>query len=116
VESGFETVRTVALPVLKALKAQGDHCMNDIYVQSLLHLMAVNEDTNVLARHDEETLRYVQQYARRVLAAGGVLTEKGFQMTCEMDQDFIAKNISHGGSADLLAVSIMLDRLSGGLR
>lgn len=112
VESGFQTVRNCSLPVLKLLNAQRSYSMNDIFVQTLLHLMTVNEDTNIAARHDDKTLRYVQQYAKRVLDAGGMLTEKGAQMVHEMDRDFIERNISPGGSADLLAVTIMLDRLS----
>ncbi len=112
VESGFQTVRNCSLPTMKLLKAQRSYSMNDIFVQTLLHLMTVNEDTNIAARHDDKTLRYVQQYAKRVLAAGGMLTEKGAQMVNEMDRDFIERNISPGGSADLLAVTIMLDRLS----
>ncbi|WP_300304828.1 triphosphoribosyl-dephospho-CoA synthase CitG [Anaerosolibacter sp.] len=112
VESGFQTVRSCSLPTLKLLKAQRSYSMNDIFVQTLLHLMTVNEDTNIAARHSDKTLMYVQQYAKLVLAAGGILTEKGAQMVNEMDRDFIEKNISPGGSADLLAVTIMLDRLS----
>ncbi|OGO77041.1 MAG: triphosphoribosyl-dephospho-CoA synthase CitG [Clostridiales bacterium GWB2_37_7] len=112
VESGFSTVRSCALPVLKELKAMGKYHMNDIYVQTLLHLVAVNEDTNIAARHDKETLKYVQQYASRVLEAGGMLSARGAQLVFEMDRDFIERNISPGGSADLLAVSIMFDLLS----
>lgn len=113
VESGFPTVRSCSLPVLKQLKSMKTYHMNDIYVQTLLHLMTVNEDTNIVARHDMETLEYVRQYARRILDAGGMLSEEGVRMVYEMDRAFIGRNISPGGSADLLAVTIMLGLLSG---
>jgi triphosphoribosyl-dephospho-CoA synthase len=112
VENGFPTVRNYSLPVLKNLKALNKISINDIYVQTLFHLMAVNEDTNVVARHDLETLELVHLNAQRVLEAGGMLTQEGVQMINEMDREFIRKNISPGGSADLLAVTIMFDLLS----
>lgn len=112
VESGFPTVRNCSLPELKKLKSMETLEINDILVQTLLHLMAVNEDTNIAARHDKETLEYVQHYARRVLDSGGMLTMQGGRMVYEMDREFIQRNISPGGSADLLAVTVMFDLLS----
>jgi triphosphoribosyl-dephospho-CoA synthase len=85
---------------------------NDILVQTLLHIMAVNEDTNILARHGMETLNYVRKYAARILDLGGMLTEQGRKGIHEMNRVFIEKNISPGGSADLLAVTIMFYLLS----
>jgi triphosphoribosyl-dephospho-CoA synthase len=76
--------------------------------------MAVNEDTNILARHDMETLVYVKEYAARVLDSGGMLTESGREEVYEMDRRFIKENISPGGSADLLAVTVMFYLLSHG--
>jgi len=112
VENGFPTVKNYALPVFNRLKTTGGCSFNDILVQTLLHIMAVNEDTNVLARQDRDTLEYVRYCARRAIDAGGILTPEGSEMIYEMDRDFIERNISPGGAADLLAVTIMLDRLS----
>ncbi|ATW28679.1 triphosphoribosyl-dephospho-CoA synthase CitG [Candidatus Formimonas warabiya] len=113
VENGFPTVRTYSLPVLRQLKSRKDYPINDILVQTLLHLMAVNEDTNVAARHDKETLNYVKRYASEALDAGGMFTAEGIDLIHAMDRDFIIKNISPGGTADLLAVTIMFDLLQG---
>lgn len=112
VENGFPTVRTCSLPELAKLKARKSYHLNDILIQTLLHLMAVNEDTNIAARHDLETLEYVRGYARRVLAAGGILTPAGAAMVYEMDWEFNERYISPGGSADLLAVTLMFDFLN----
>lgn len=111
VESGFHTVRTHALPILQQLISR-DQDINDALVQVLLHLMVVTEDSNVLGRHDWETLEYVKSSARRVLAIGGIFSEEGRKKIIEMDRDFIRRNISPGGSADLLAVALMLYFLS----
>lgn len=112
VENGFPTVQKYSLPVFKKLKSEKTLQINDILVQTLLHLMAVNEDTNIVARHNLETLEYVQQYTKKVLDAGGAFTERGLEMVYGMDREFIKKNISPGGSADLLAVTVMFDFLS----
>lgn len=112
VESGFLTVRRYALPVLQQMKSIGNYTRNDRYVQTLLHLMAVNEDTNIAARVDSEKLEYVRRYARDVLDAGGMFSSQGVELVYEMDRRFTEENISPGGSADLLAVTIMLDLLS----
>jgi triphosphoribosyl-dephospho-CoA synthase len=112
VEGGFPTVRKYALPILKELKARNRYGINDILIQTLLHLMAANEDTNIAARHDMEVLEDVKKHAKAILDAGGMLSSQGVQMIYDMDKDFIARNISPGGSADLLAVTIMLNLLS----
>lgn len=111
VESGFPTVRNYSLPMLKKLKNMKTLHFNDILVQTLLHLMAVNEDTNIVARNDFETLEWVRKYAHQILISGGMLTNKGMKMVYEMDREFIRRNISPGGSADLLAVTVMFDLL-----
>ncbi|HZK71756.1 MAG TPA: triphosphoribosyl-dephospho-CoA synthase [Clostridia bacterium] len=41
-----------------------------------------------------------------------MLTPEGKEMVYKMDRDFIIKNISPGGAADLLAVTVMFDLLS----
>ena len=82
--------------------------LNDVLVQVLLHLMTNTEDSNILGRHDFGTLNYVKKAAQGALDAGGMFTEQGKAKIIEMDELFINKNISPGGSADLLAVTVML--------
>lgn len=108
VESGFETVRSAGLPVLKTLLSTRKESINDILVQVLLYLMQETEDSNIIARHDIETLRYVKASAREALSLGGIFTTEGRTKILDMDKDFIHKHISPGGSADLLAVTLML--------
>jgi triphosphoribosyl-dephospho-CoA synthase len=108
VESGFFTARKYGLPILEKLDAEQKGSLNDRLIQVLLHLMTVTEDSNVLGRHDIDTLHYVQQTAREVLALGGIFTVEGRKKLYELDDVFIHRNISPGGCADLLAVVIML--------
>lgn len=108
VESGFETVINISLPILEKLIFEDIYHINDILVQVLLHLMANTEDSNVLGRHNMGILNYVQGESKKALELGGYFTEEGRAYIQSMDEDFIDKNISPGGSADLLAISLMM--------
>ena len=113
VQSGFETVREHSMPVLNDLLNKNMH-INDILVHVLLNLMAYSEDSNILGRHNMETLDFVKEKAQAALKHGGYLTPYGKLFVGEMDKYFIEKKISPGGSADLLAVTIMLYILENG--
>lgn len=106
-ESGYVTVREVSLPVFSQLMEAGQH-LNDALVHTLLHLIAHTTDTNIASRHNLETAQYARNYARTALEHGGMFTENGQALIRKMDDDFIAKYISPGGSADLLAVTYLL--------
>ncbi len=108
VESGFETVRSVSLPVLRKLVKNKHISINDVLVHVLLYLMISAEDSNILGRHGWDTLMYVKDAARKALDLGGMFTKDGKEYIKMMDRDFIDKNISPGGAADLLAVTLAL--------
>lgn len=99
-QSGFATARRHVLPFLQ--HAQGEKALH----HALLRLMAVNQDTNLVSRGGPAGLRYVQAYASGLLARGW-----DDEALREMDRALIARNLSPGGSADLLAVSWLLAAL-----
>ncbi|WP_374043498.1 MULTISPECIES: triphosphoribosyl-dephospho-CoA synthase CitG [Klebsiella] len=106
-ESGFRTVRTQAMPVFNRVMAEtGD--TNLALLQTLLHLMAWNDDTNLVSRGGLEGLNFVQQQAQRLLWEGGVLADGGLESLRQLDDELIARHLSPGGSADLLAVTWFL--------
>jgi triphosphoribosyl-dephospho-CoA synthase len=115
VESGFKTVLDFGLPVIKEYLKE-DKCFNDVLVQVLLNLMTKTEDSNVLGRHDMEVLYYVKHCAERALKLGGAFTKEGMQFIRMLDKEFIKDNISPGGSADLLAITIMFYYLETDLK
>ena len=107
---GYPSLWEVSLPVFR----QGIACgldMNSVKLQTLLTLMSRIEDSNIIARHDPDTLRKVQKDAERFLLKGGVYTERGFRKLAAMDREYTIKNISPGGSADLLAATIFLEKI-----
>ncbi len=112
-QSGFQTVRTLALPVLNQMNhAQRD--MNLALLQTFIHLMAWNEDTNLVTRGGLEGLYFVQHQAQQLLWRGGVMAADGLTALCALDDELIARNLSPGGSADLLAVTWFLSHFPPG--
>jgi holo-ACP synthase/triphosphoribosyl-dephospho-CoA synthase len=109
VSRGFPTVRNTAYPVLLRLLEEG-HSLNDAGVAVFLRLLAETEDTNILHRSGPETLRRIQEETAAFLATGPSM-EDIRKKAGELDGEFIRLNISPGGSADLLAVTLFLWRL-----
>ena len=112
-ESGFSTVEKVSLPILRRWNYERDLPLNDLFLELLINLMAYNEDTNVISRRGLEGLKHVQASARGLITLGGVRNPHYLDLLIEINRDFIKRNISPGGSADLLAVSIFLAILEG---
>ena len=81
---------------------------NDLYTQILIELMSRVEDSTIVYRHDINTLRKVQLDAKELLNLGGEFTDAGKKRCEELEEIYIEKNISPGGCADLLAISILL--------
>ena len=81
---------------------------NDLYIQILIELMSKVEDSTIVYRHNVHTLRKVQQDATELIEMGGIFTIEGKQKCHELEEEYINNNISPGGCADLLAVSILL--------
>lgn len=104
---GFPLLREVALPTLQAtLRATADR--QAAMVQTLMSLVAVTTDLNLLHRGGERGLAFAQQQARRFLAEGGAL-ESGWRARLGPVCDaFQARRLSPGGSADLLACAWFL--------
>lgn len=101
--AAYPTISKIALPALKKYLAQGLE-VNEAGAWTLLEILAVTEDTNVLARSNMQTLKDVQQKVKDLLEND----EKSLQDICELDKLFIEKNISPGGCADLLAITYFL--------
>ena len=82
--------------------------MRKALVNTFLNLLVNLQDTNILSRHSLPTLESVQSVAKQALNFGGILTKKGRTFIDDMDKFFINKNISPGGTADMLAITYFL--------
>ena len=100
-------MKDISLPVFEDLISKNIN-INDALVQTLLYLISETTDTNIISRHDVKTAEYAKNYAKKVIAHGGIFTNEGRNLILEMDNDFNEKYISPGGCCDLLAVTYFL--------
>lgn len=107
VEAGIPSIRNQGLPIFKKALERG-LSLNDTLVHTLMSLMTVVEDTTILNRHDMQVLLDVKSQAKEVMDTGGMLTETGRVQISALDDEFIKRNISPGGVADLLAATYFL--------
>lgn len=109
VASGFATVREQSLPAFEQTRHR--HGCEELALHAaLLQLLAHNQDTNVVSRGGMAGLEFVQAQARELLQDGGVSQPGYLERMAALDDALIARNLSPGGSADLLAVTWFLSR------
>lgn len=103
-ENGFQQIQTLLPQLDEYHQLDWEHRL----LIALLHLMANNPDTNVVHRGGLEGLQFVQQSAVDLLKNQSLVLDKGrlTQALSEFDSACIERNLSPGGSADLLALSI----------
>lgn len=104
---GYASIRIIGLPVMQEGIRKG-YGWNEIKLQVLMEFMAQVEDTNVIYRTSEEVLEDTQRIAREFLKKGGAYRKDAIKELTKLDEQFINENISHGGCADLLAITIFL--------
>ncbi len=107
IESGLPAIKYAGLPTLQQSLEQGLH-INDALINTLIAIMAHTQDTTILHRSDPETLQQVQKDALHIIDQGGMHTTVGREAIQQLDRTYIEKNISPGGSADLLAATYFL--------
>ncbi|WP_434594738.1 triphosphoribosyl-dephospho-CoA synthase [Pseudomonas sp. R4-83] len=107
---GFPSVLQRGLPQLRKSRANSVGEQN-ARLDALLAIMTELADTCVLYRAGEQGLHAMQSGAQAVLDAGGSASLAGRRRLHELDQQLIALNASPGGAADLLAATLLLDRI-----
>jgi triphosphoribosyl-dephospho-CoA synthase len=111
--AGFPHAVRLGLPALRAARARGmpeDRARLD----ALLAIMASLDDTCLLHRGGPAALGAAKAGARAVLTAGGTAAPAGLRRLHRLHAELMARWASPGGSADLLSVTLFLDRLEGG--
>lgn len=104
VADGLPSVEKIGLPVLKELLAQGVP-LEEAGVTVLLHLMAGVTDTNLIARGGWTGQQWAAEQARALLDRQAVPKRQAVEA---LDRELIARNLSPGGCADLLAITYFL--------
>ncbi len=114
-QAGFPHAIGVGLPALRAARDRGvpEDCAQ---LDALMAIMASLDDTCLLHRGGPAALDAAKAGARAVLAAGGTAAPAGIERLHRLHAELMALWASPGGSADLLGVTLFLDRLEGGSR
>lgn len=106
-EDGYPAVKNVGLPILQQALSSG-LSLNDAGAVTLLHLLAAADDTNLISRSDRQTQLEIQA---RIAALVRETPFPSLEVIGQLDEEFIQKNLSPGGSADLLAMTLLLFQL-----
>lgn len=86
------------LPFYRSVKER-----NDGAILTLLKIMSTLEDTNLYHRGGEEGAAFAKETARDLLKDCKASTLE------KANTDFIARNLSPGGAADMLALTFFID-------
>ena len=103
-QSGYSQVVEIGLPVFQKGLARG-LSLNDAGCGVLLALIATTEDTNLIRRSSVEQQKAVAKYVGDLIADDPYPDRTILE---QLDDDFIQKNLSAGGCADLLAITYFL--------
>jgi triphosphoribosyl-dephospho-CoA synthase len=106
--AGFPTLGRVALPAWLAFEGAPETVRR---LNVLLTLMSVVDDTCIIHRSTMEVGREVQQRAGGIIRKGGVGVPANAGDYAALDQFVTDHWVSPGGSADLLAATIFLQKV-----
>lgn len=108
---GFPVLFESVWPSLRDAQARG-LSPGRARLQALFAAMAVLDDTNLAHRGGLAGLRDVQAGAREFLLRGGAARESAEADAMRLHRELVARRLSPGGCADLLAAACWLDRVT----
>ena len=108
---GFPSIFQVGVPAYREALASGLEA-NAANVHTLFSLMEAVDDTTVLYRGGVEAGLFVRRSAAEFLASGGCRDAGWFARAERLHRAFVARNLSPGGCADLLAATLLVIRSS----
>jgi triphosphoribosyl-dephospho-CoA synthase len=110
--AGFPYALDVGLPALRLGRALAPGDPEAARVQSFFALLEAMEDTNLLYRGGAAGLSFAQEQAAAFLKQGGIKQAQWRERAAAVHRAFVARRLSPGGCADLLAITLFLDALA----
>lgn len=107
---GFPVLFETALPALADALRRG-LSLRAARLDALFATMAALDDTNVVHRGGIAALRDVKRAAAHYMAAGGSARPDAVAHAQSLHRAFVARNLSPGGAADVLAATCWLHRV-----
>jgi triphosphoribosyl-dephospho-CoA synthase len=111
--AGFPSLYAVAVPALAEGRRLAPDNAEAARVHALMTLIAWVEDTNLLYRGGAAGLTFAQAQARAFLEAGGCASPDWRARGLAIHDAFVARRLSPGGSADLLAMALFVEIQEG---
>ncbi|KUY52343.1 triphosphoribosyl-dephospho-CoA synthase MdcB [Burkholderia sp. RF2-non_BP3] len=108
---GFATVYGVGLPALRRAQRRVPDDPEAARVDACFALIAALDDTNLLHRGGQAGLDFARATARAFVARGGIRARDWRLRATAAHHAFVARRLSPGGAADLLAMSVFVDAL-----
>lgn len=109
---GIKGVREEALSglsIIYEIPEFKNHSDDNKYHEYLLHLMAKLDDTTIIHKNDYQVLKEVQEDMKQVINSGGYINNK--QKISHISKQYKLRNISPGGSADMLVIKIIYEEI-----
>ena len=110
---GFPVLFEAAWPALHDGLQHGQP-VHAARLDTLFQVIAVLDDANLAHRGGLPGLHFAQREARRFLAAGGASGVDGLARAQAIGRAFVARKLSPGGAADMLAAACWLQRVAAG--
>lgn len=107
---GFPAVFETAVPAMRSALARG-LSRERAQLDTLFHLMAVLDDSNLAHRGGLDGLRFAQRAAQGFLRQGGAAAPDAFARAEAIGAAFEARRLSPGGTADMLAAVCWMRRI-----
>jgi triphosphoribosyl-dephospho-CoA synthase len=111
---GFRSVYEVGLPALHRGRALRPDDPGAPPVQACFALIAAVSDTNLLHRGGADGMCFASEAAASFLAQGGVGVPDWRACAADVHAAFVARRLSPGGCADLLAMTLFVEALERG--
>lgn len=109
-EAGYPTVMNIGIPALEKSTGTTMQRLMDTFMQ----IVAKTVDTNLVKRAGRESvIEEAHRQANHFLALGGIKTVEGREYLAWMNEEYLDKNYSLGGSADLLILTIFVGLRKG---
>jgi len=113
--AGFPSIYDIGLPALRSGRVLAPDDAGAAPVQACFALIATVRDTNLLHRGGAEGARHAAEAAASFLSAGGVGAPDWRARATAVHAGFVARRLSPGGCADLLAMTLFVDALETGV-
>jgi len=108
--NGFPGVAEIAVPFLQATFGT----MTQRLLDTLMKIAATLEDSTLIKRaKTPDVLAEIKEWTSIYFKLGGSHTEQGMKYLYDLDRLVIERNLSIGGSADTLILTIFIGQLTG---